>query len=47
MMMRADITVTYSTQVENEEQAEEYFNHVVNNLNRSDYTIEDEKVTQE
>jgi len=43
-MKQADITVTFSTVVEDEEDAQEFFDGVVDNLNRSDYEIEDETI---
>lgn len=43
-MKRAEVTVTFSTRVDDEEQAEEYFDEVIDNLNRSDYEITDSKV---
>ena len=45
-MKQADINITFSSRVDSEEQAEEFFDEVIDNLNRSDYSIEYESVEE-
>lgn len=45
-MKQADINLTFSSRVDSEEQAEEFFDEVIDNLNRSDYSIEYESVEE-